>query len=269
MVKCPSCGEENRKEALFCRKCGEKLQTSIYVKRREPWGLFHIGVVLVAVIMLIAAFGLVMGGTSLRSIQEIMTDEEGYIMSNTKRIQVSSYGVVVEDMDIDIDPVALRWFENRGGFLSFKMTTESNNPEKAIFVGVARKADAYSYIEPMEYHNIVDYDFGWEPGTSGSSQPQYMLHPGDAPTAPPTVHSYWIVQGAASGPQTIVWEPEAGNYYLVLMNADGSRNVDADIKLGVEVPFFAGLGNILLTAGLFVGGIAVLMLYFTIKRNQP
>lgn len=268
MVTCPNCGEENRKEALFCRKCGEKLQTSMYVKRREPWGIVHIGVVLIAVVLLITAFGLVMGGTSLRSIQYIMTDDEGYIMSKTRRIDVSSYGVVVEDMDIDIDPVALRWFERSGGFLSFKVITESNDPTKEIFVGVARVADAYSYIEPLEYHNIENMDFGWDQGTSGTGQLQFILHPGDAPVAPPTVHSWWVVHGAASGSQTIVWEPEAGNYYLVLMNADGSRGVDADVKLGVEIPFFGGLGNILVVAGLFVGGIGVLMLYFTLRRNQ-
>ena len=53
------------------------------------------------------------------------------------------------------------------------------------------------------------------------------------------------------------------------MNADGSAGVDAEVKIGVKVPFFGGLGNILMVAGFFVGGIGILLLYFTIKRNQP
>ena len=269
MVTCPNCGEENRKKAQFCRKCGEKLQTSMYIKRKEPWGIVHIGVLLFSVVLLVAAFGLIMGGTSLRGIQEIMTDEEGFIMSNTKRLDVSSYGIVVEDMDFDIDPIAWRWFETSGGFLRFKIITESNNPGKEIFVGVARVQDAYNYIEPIEYHEIVDMDLGWDRTDFGASYTQYMLHDGDAPAAPPTIHSFWVVHGSASEPQTLTWEPEAGNYYLVMMNADGSAGVDADVRIGVQIPFFGGLGNILLTTGIVVGVFGVLMLYFTIRRNQP
>ena len=241
----------------------------MYVKRREPWGIVHIGVLLFSVVLLIAAFGLIMGGTSLRGIQEIMTDEEGFIMSNTRRVQVSSYGIVVEDMDFEIDPVAWRWFERSGGFLRFKIITESNTPDKEIFVGVARVQDAFSYIEPIEYHEIVDMDFSWDRPDDGAPNTQFIKHSGDALSAPPTVHSFWIVHGSDTDSQTLTWEPAAGNYYLVMMNADGSAGIDADVRFGVEIPFFGGLGNILLTTGIVVGAFGVLLLYFTIRRNQP
>ncbi|MFH1178767.1 MAG: zinc-ribbon domain-containing protein [Candidatus Bathyarchaeota archaeon] len=269
MNTCPKCGEENRKEAVFCRKCGEKLQTNIYRKQREPWGVVHIAVLLFSVVLLITAFGLVMGGTSLRGIQEIMTDEDGYIMSNTKHFQASSYAIVAEEMDIEIDPVAWRFFERSGGFLKFKIITENNDPSKEVFVGVARYEDAFNYINPMEYHEVSNLDLGWQNFDTGTSQATYTLHPGSAPVAPPTVNSFWIVHGADAGPQTLTWEPESGRYYLILMNADGSAGIDADVKLGVQIPFFSGLGNILIMAGIVVGTFGVLMLYFTIRRNQP
>ncbi len=266
MVTCPNCGEENRNEAIYCRKCGTRLQSSVYVKRREPWGIVHIGVLLLAVLLLIVSFGLIMGGTSLRSIQDIMTDEEGFIMSHTQRVQVSSYAIVVENMDFNIDPIALRWFERQGGFLRFKVETESNIPGKEIFLGVARHSDAFNYIDPMEYHEIRDFNMGWE--TSGTPHLGYILHPGEAPIVPPTVFSWWVVLGIAEDQQTVTWEPESGSYYLVMMNSDGSAGIDADVRIGVEVPFFAGIGNILLTAGIFIGVIGALMLYFTIRRTQ-
>ena len=266
MSTCPKCGEENRREAIYCRKCGEKLQTSVYRKQPERWGLVHIGVLLFAVILLITAFGLIMGGTSLRSIQTIMTDEDGYIMSNTKLLQVPSYGIVAQDMDLNIEPEAWRFFERRGGFLKFKVITESNDPTKEVFVGVARYEDAYSYINPMEYHEISDLDVGWENIETG--QTTYTLHPGAAPVAPPTVYSWWIVHGASTDSQILTWEPTSGRYILVLMNADGSPGINADVKIGAEVPFLGGLGNILVMAGLVVGAFGVLMLYFTIRRNQ-
>jgi hypothetical protein len=39
--------------------------------------------------------------------------------------------------------------------------------------------------------------------------------------------------------------------------------------VGARVPVFGSLGNILSTAGVFVGAIGVLMIYFTLKRSQP
>jgi hypothetical protein len=268
MVICSNCGEENRKKAMYCKKCGERLQVIMYVKRKEPWGIVHIGVLLLSVLLLITSFGLIMGGTSLKSIQDIMTDDEGFIMSNTRQLQVSSYAIVVEDMDFDIDPIALRWFETRGGFLRFKIVTTSNNPEKEVFVGIARYEDAYGYINSIEYHEIANFDLGWKNFGSGTSQIKYVLHPGETPASPPTIHSYWIIHGTQTGSQSLRWEPEAGRYYLVMMNADGSSGIDADVKIGVEIPFFAGIGNILLAAGVLIGFIGALILYFTIRSSK-
>ena len=267
MVKCPNCGEENRKKAMYCRKCGEKLQTSVYVKRKEPWGIVHIGVILLSVLLLITSFGLIMGGTGMRSFKDVMTDEDGYLKSKTQTIQVPSYGIVADEIDIELDQDAMRFFQRQGGFVSFKVTTESLDPTKEVFIGVARYADAYSYIDPMEYHEIADINMGWERGDE--QETVYILHPGDAPATPPTEQDFWVVQASSAAEQTISWDPEEGNYYVVLMNADGSEGITANIRLGVQVPFFGGLGDILIGAGVVVGAIGLLMLYFTIKRNQP
>ena len=203
----------------------------------------------------------------MRTVKDVMTDEDGYLMSKTQTIQVPSYGIVADEIDIELDQDAMRFFQRQGGFVSFKVTTESLNPTKEVFVGVARYADAYNYIEPMEYHEIDDIDMGWNMGEH--HDPVYVLHPGDAPGTPPTEQDFWIVQESSTGEQTISWEPEEGNYYVVLMNADGSEGIEANIKVGVQVPFFGGIGDILIGAGVVVGAIGLVMLYFTIKRNQP
>lgn len=269
MVTCPNCGEENRKEAIYCRRCGEKIQSNMYVKSREPWGIVHIGILLISVIVLIISFGLIMGGTSIRSIQELMTDEEGFIISNTRLLEVPSYGIVADEIDFNIDPIGWRFFDRRGGFIKFKIITESTTPDKEIFLGVARQEDAFSYIDSMEYHEIREINMGWDVLDDGTSETTYTLHQGGPPSAPPTVHSWWIEHGISAKPQTIIWEPQAGSYYLVMMNADGSPSVSARVNLGVQMPFFTGIGNVLIVMGIFVGLIGVAMIIYIIRTNRP
>ncbi len=269
MTTCPKCGTENRDEAMYCRSCGERLQQSMYVKPRESLGFVHIVIILVAVVMLITSFGLIMGGTSLRSIQDILVDDEGFLISDPAEVDVSGYAIVLEDMEFDIDPVAWRWFQQRGGLLTFKIVTESNDPSKEIFMGIAKRSDVQGYLDDIEYQKVLDSDFQLEDYEFTLRDSDFELHPGGAPDMPPTSLNYWVVEESSADLQTMTWEPEAGNFYVVIMNADGSEGIMADIQVGVRVPFFGSLGNILLYSGLFVGAIGVLLLYFTLKRSQP
>ena len=47
----------------------------------------------------------------------------------------------------------------------------------------------------------------------------------------------WVASEQGSGKQTLNWEIEDGDYSVVVMNADGSAGVDADISTGANVPF--------------------------------
>ncbi len=267
MKDCPSCGTENRDQAIYCRKCGERMSQSIYVKPKESLGVVHIGILLVSVILLITAFGLLMGGTTLRSIQVLVVDDDGYITSDPATVDLPGYAIVLEDIDLDVDPMAWRWLQSRGGLLKLKIITESNDPSKEIFIGVARESDLRPYIQDMEYQRVIDMDFDEENYELVFSAADFSLHPGGPPSAPPTVHSYWVAHTSSADEQELVWEPQSGTYNIVIMNADGSEGIDANIQVGASVPFFGSIANILIYAGLFVGAIGGLMIYFTLKRS--
>ena len=269
MTDCPECGTQNRDEAIYCRSCGAKVQDKMYVKSRESLGAIHIGIILVAVVMIIASLGMILGGTSLRSIQYLLVDDDGFIISDPAEIDVSGYAIVLEDMEFDMDPNAWRWFQRRGGLLTFKIVTESNNPDNEIFVGVARQQDVENYLDDMEYQKILDANFDFENYDLSLRDSDFVLHPGIAPSAPPLIHSYWVTHGSSSDMQEITWEPQAGSYYMVIMNSDGSEGIEANVQVGAKVPFVGSIGNIFITAGVFFGAIGVMMIYFTLKRSKP
>jgi hypothetical protein len=75
--------------------------------------------------------------------------------------------------------------------------------------------------------------------------------------AAPASQDFWGAQASGSGTQTISWPVEEGEWSVVAMNADGSRNVSVDARLGARVPslhwfaiaFLAGGGLVLLIGG--------------------
>jgi hypothetical protein len=69
----------------------------------------------------------------------------------------------------------------------------------------------------------------------------------------PTDLDVWTAEATGSGEQTLVWTPEPGNYWLVVMNADASPDVNIDLGAGVRIPILNYVGR-----GLFVGGLVLL-----------
>ena len=73
---------------------------------------------------------------------------------------------------------------------------------------------------------------------------------------------------SASGPgeQTATWDAESGEWTVVLMNADASDGVAADVSVGAEADFLLWLAIGLLVAGAVVLAVAVLLIVLGARR---
>jgi len=265
---CPKCGKENSDEAEFCKYCGERLGSVTYVKPRgSGWDAGRVIVTIIGAIMIFTAFGLVMGGSSLRFIGEAMMDEEGFMVSGVEGISTDSHALVFQDMDVQIDYEASRVLRAMGGDIAFKVEAQSRDPSKRVFLGVAQDQNAASYLSAVEYDRLVSGSWEYDPFIDDF--PDYALsrHPGSAPSGPPTMHSWWVAQEAGLGAQVLTWRPTSGSYWVVVMNEDASAGVDVDVRLGVRVPILGSLGSILLTSGILIGLIGAVILYFAVVRR--
>jgi hypothetical protein len=66
----------------------------------------------------------------------------------------------------------------------------------------------------------------------------------------------------------VTWTPSTGEYWVVIMNADGSKGVDANVQVGVRVTILSWIGGGLLIGGLFVAMIGVVVIYFGAIRRR-
>ena len=69
-----------------------------------------------------------------------------------------------------------------------------------------------------------------EPSTSTRSTA------GGPPSTRPGQEPFWVATASGTGGQELLWAPVAGDWTLVVMNADGSRPVVADLSFGATAP---------------------------------
>ena len=66
--------------------------------------------------------------------------------------------------------------------------------------------------------------------------------PRGEPAVPPETLDIWAAQSSGQGVQDALWTPQDGRWSAVVMNADGSRGVSADVQFGAELPLPGRLG---------------------------
>jgi hypothetical protein len=141
-----------------------------------------------------------------------------------------------------------------------KIATDSMDGERNVFVGVGRKADVDRYLAGVQIDRVTDFDV--DPWSLDKTRVE-----GSAKARPPATQSFWVAQSSGSS-AAIDWKVRDGDYRVVVMNADGSRGVQTESEIAVQIPHLADAAIALLVVGLLVvgGGIALMAIP---SRNRP
>lgn len=211
-------------------------------ERRGGTGAGRVALLVVGSIAALLAFALLVGGCAIVAVDRSQRDDDGFLMSPTEDFATSTYAIVSESADVDVR--GADWAVK--GFLgTVRIRSESERP---VFVGIARETDAAHYLDDVE-HVVV---------TEIGDEPRYSRRPGGAPDSPPGEQTFWVASTAGAGTETLDWEPENGNWTVVVMNADATRGVGAELSIGAELDqvIWVGIG-LLVAGGLLAAGSAL------------
>ena len=117
----------------------------------------------------------------------------------------------------------------------------------SLFIGIGPADDVAAYLDGVGHDEVSDIEVS-------PFSAEYWAQPGGAPAAAPTEQTFWTESVSGSGTQTMTTDLPAGDWSVVVMNADGSAGVDANISVGATLPI---IGWIALSA-LVIGGVLVL-----------
>ena len=96
-----------------------------------------------------------------------------------------------------------------------------------VFVGIGSADAVAGYLASVERERVVDFR------TDNGAVQQLA---GGAPATPPTQQTFWVASAAGPGPQQLTWTVAKGRWAAVVMNADGSRPIVADLSAGATAP---------------------------------
>jgi hypothetical protein len=179
----------------------------------------------IVAVVLIAAGALALWGESKK-------DADGYLSTGTERFTTAGRALASERLDIEIDDK--HWLAGVEDVGDTRLKVASANGEP-VFAGVAPQRDVAAYLRGVEHTVVTDID-------SSPFSARHRERDGARAPAPPAEQDFWAASVEGAGPQTLRWTPDTGDWSVVVMNADGSPGVSADVSAGAEVAFLAALG---------------------------
>ncbi len=202
-----------------------------------------------AVASLFAVGLLAIGG--LAFVGESQKDSDGYLSTDTHQFEAGTRALATENLDVDLD--AGDWALDTNDLGKVRLQVESRD-DKPVFVGIARTNDVENYLQGVSHTTVTDID-------TSPFEASYDDHAGSRAVAPAN-SQIWVASEQGSGKQTLNWEIEDGDYSVVVMNADGSAGVDADVSTGANIPFLDEIAWTAVGSGSFVllMGIALIVM---------
>jgi hypothetical protein len=171
-------------------------------------------------------------------------DADGFYVTEEYTFERSSHAIVYEDVDILSD--APSWLVDRvTDPVDLRIQATSVGGE-GLFMGIAATADADQYLSGVAYDEVTSLDVD---GSTIASV-EYQSHPGTAVPMAPGGEGFWAASIEGAGPQTLDWSLESGSWTVVVMNADASAGVDADLIFGAKISNIVVVAWIVMAIGL-------------------
>jgi hypothetical protein len=216
--------------------------------RRSSGGSI-VAVIVGGLLALVSLGLLVAGGAGLWANGQ--KDDQGYLQTRTERFHTDTAALRTNNLDIDLGGTATVLDSDLYGKVRLRATPRAS---KDLFVGIARTSDVTRYLRRTAHTRVTDLDYH-------PFHADYATTGGARRAAAPGTQRIWAAQAHGRGAQTLTWDVADGNWSVVVMNADGSPGIDANVRAGADVPFLNEVAWVALGAGALLLLVSVALLY--------
>ena len=214
------------------------------------WSGGRIALLAIGAVTGLVALGLLAAGVGALAIDRTQR-QDGFVTTPSNAYSTPTYALVSETAELEGPRWA--WRDLVG---TVRVTAKADHP---VFLGIARESDVQRYLGGVA-HEVVR-DIGDDPG-------EYDTRPGGRPDSPPAEQSFWTASAQGTGTVPVDWDVASGNWALVVMNPDGARYVDANLRIGAELDALPWVGGALLGAGLLLALLAAGLVVVALPKRR-
>jgi hypothetical protein len=185
--------------------------------------------------------------------------DDGYVTTPTERFSTPTYALTRTRLDVGTGGPG--WLLNDSWFGKVRIRGDSPGG-KMLFIGIGPEAAVAKYLGNVAHASVEDIDFD-------PFRVKYLPIAGGGPNGPPTEQRFWAASASGVGTQTVTWKVREGDWSVVVMNADGSRGIAADIDLGAKLSFLLWVAIGSLLGGLLVVGGSTALIVLAARTRQP
>ncbi len=202
-------------------------------------------------LLVIPSIAVLLGGGALGLGYAFGRGDDGYFDATLDRVQTDTVAVTAEDITFAAEPGSPDWIVDALD-ADVRLRVTSADTTRDVFVGIGREADVDAYLAGVAHAQVTELDDGLEP--------VYRSFGGTDAIAPPTDQDIWTASADGPGTRELTWEAQSGRWSVVVMNADGTPGVAADVNVGVKAGFVLPLALIMLAVGAVFTAAAVALI---------
>lgn len=234
------------------RPTAGELSPAAAEQRSVSWGPGRVAAVMLASLGgLIALVAIAAGGTGI-VLDQTQRDASGYLMTPARAYSTNTYALVSASYR---GGTSNDWFVARDLLGTVRLRVTAPRP---VFVGIAPESDVERYLGGVARAQGSQFD---------AQSAHFTVRPGGPPSSPPAAQGFWRASATGAGATTLTWVPRAGNWRIVLMNADGTRAVKADVSIGARLPHLLAIAIAALGGGILLLLLSGGGLYLAVRRR--
>jgi hypothetical protein len=214
------------------------MDTTVAAQTARPPGAARI-----ATAATLGIIGLLLAAAGIAGIVARASSDGGYVSTGTHRYASSGRAIVTDAMHVGTFP---DWLVARA-----RVEATSDEP---LFVGIGRRVDVDRYLAGVAHSTIEDVSYG-------PFDVSYRAETGSAIPPRPAAQAFWVASSTGAGRQTVSWKLRQGSWRVVVMNADASRGVATEAKVGATMHGALAVVIVLLALGLVLvaGAVALVV----------
>lgn len=205
-------------------------------------------------LLVLPGLGMLLGGTAVSLVYAFGRDDDGYFDATLDDFESDTAAITVGEDLVD-EPGPPDWlFDLIDAEIRIRASNTDSDGE--VFLGIAKESQISDYLEDVERDKIVGFD---------GLTPRFETLEGDAAADPPGEESFWVESAEGAGTQEIEWELRSGDWGAVLMNADGSAGISAEVDFGAKSGLLLAVAIAVFAWGWIVTAGAVLLIVYGAK----